>query len=73
MGFTIPKRLRIFFRYDRRLLGKLCRAAWKTVRDLYELEVDGTCGTSCYDWSDTDFWTDILKVKWIKNCDSFLI
>jgi ribosomal protein S27E len=29
--FTIPKRLRIYFRYDRRLLGKLCRAAYETV------------------------------------------
>ena len=42
--FTIPKRLRIFFRFDRSLLGKLCRAAWETVRDLYALEVDGNCG-----------------------------
>jgi hypothetical protein len=41
--FTIPKRLRIFFRFDRSLLGKLCRAAWETVRELYALEVDGTC------------------------------
>jgi len=29
--FTLPKRLRIYFRYDRRLLGKLCRAAYETV------------------------------------------
>jgi len=29
--FTIPKRLRVFFRYNRRLLGKLCRAAYETV------------------------------------------
>jgi hypothetical protein len=42
--FTIPKRLRIYFRYDRKLLGKLCRAAWETIRDLYALEVDGDCG-----------------------------
>ncbi len=33
--FTIPKRLRIFFRFDRRLLGELPRLAWQTV-----LEVD---------------------------------
>jgi hypothetical protein len=38
--FTIPKRLRIFFRYDRRLLGKLCRAAYETVRETYMLELD---------------------------------
>jgi hypothetical protein len=32
--FTVPKRLRVFFLYDRRLLGELSRCAWKTVRDL---------------------------------------
>jgi hypothetical protein len=30
---TMPKRLRIFFRYDRRLLGKLCCLAYETIRD----------------------------------------
>ncbi len=30
---TMPKRLRIFFRYDRRLLGKLCRLAYETIKD----------------------------------------
>ena len=30
---TMPKRLRLFFRYDRRLLGKLCRLAYETIRD----------------------------------------
>jgi hypothetical protein len=39
--FTLPKRLRIYFRYDRKLL---CRAAWETIRDVYSLEVDGDCG-----------------------------
>jgi hypothetical protein len=43
--FTIPKRLRIYFRYDRSLLGLLCRAAWETVREVYAMEVDGECGT----------------------------
>ena len=33
--FTIPKRLRTYFRFDRRLLGGLARAAWETVRDVY--------------------------------------
>jgi hypothetical protein len=33
--FTVPKRLRLFFLYDRRLLGALSRCAWETVRDLY--------------------------------------
>lgn len=37
--FTIPKRLRIYFRYDRRLLGKLCRAAFEVVRDVFADEV----------------------------------
>ena len=34
--FTIPKRLRIYFRFDRRLLGELCRAAWQVVRAVYQ-------------------------------------
>jgi hypothetical protein len=42
--FTIPKRLRVYFRYERALLGKLCRAAYATVRDVYGLEIDGDCG-----------------------------
>jgi len=42
--FTIPRRLRVYFRYDRSLLGKLCHAAWETLRDVYALEVDGDCG-----------------------------
>ena len=33
--FTVPKRLRLFFLYDRRLLGDLSRCAWETVRELY--------------------------------------
>jgi hypothetical protein len=33
--FTVPKRLRLFFLYDRSLLGELSRCAWRTVRDLY--------------------------------------
>jgi len=42
--FTIPKRLRIYFRYDRSLLGKLCRAAYDTVCDVFKLEIDGDSG-----------------------------
>jgi hypothetical protein len=37
--FTIPKRLRIYFRYDRKLLGKLAHAAWETARDVFLEEV----------------------------------
>jgi hypothetical protein len=33
--FTIPKRLRIYFRFDRRLLGQLCGAAARTVITVY--------------------------------------
>jgi hypothetical protein len=43
--FTIPKRLRVYFRYDRSLLGKLCRAAYDTVCDVFKLEIDGDSGT----------------------------
>jgi hypothetical protein len=32
---TIPKRLRIFFRYDRRLLGGLMRVAWETINQAH--------------------------------------
>jgi hypothetical protein len=39
--FTIPKRLRLFFLYDRRLLGELSRCAWRTVRDLYRAGLEG--------------------------------
>ena len=42
--FTIPKRLRVYFRFDRRLLGKLCRTAYDTVCEVFKLEVDGDCG-----------------------------
>ena len=42
--FTIPKRLRVYFRYDRKLLGKLCRAAYDTVCDVFRLEIEGDCG-----------------------------
>ncbi len=33
--FTVPKRLRLFFRFDRRLLGELPRLAWQTVIEVY--------------------------------------
>ena len=42
--FTIPKRLRVYFRYDRKLLGKLCKAAYDTVCDVFKLEIDGDSG-----------------------------
>jgi hypothetical protein len=34
--FTIPKRLRIYFRFERQLLGELCRAAWGVVRSVFQ-------------------------------------
>lgn len=39
--FTIPKRLRIFFRMDRSLLGKLSRCAYDTVCEIMHYEVGG--------------------------------
>ncbi len=33
--WTNPKRLRIYFRYDRHLLGRLARAAWETILEVY--------------------------------------
>lgn len=42
--FTIPKRLRVYFRFDRKLLGKLCRAAYETICEVFKLDVDGDLG-----------------------------
>jgi hypothetical protein len=33
--WTIPKRLRIYFRHDRRLLGRLSSLAWETILETY--------------------------------------
>ena len=38
--FTIPKRLRIYFRFDRKLLGRLCRCAWETIVEVYRAVLD---------------------------------
>ena len=35
--FTIPKRLRIFFKFKRRLLGDLCRCALRALTRYFEL------------------------------------
>ena len=37
--FTIARRLRIYFLYDRSLLGKLCRAAYETLCQVVALEL----------------------------------
>ena len=39
--FTIPKRLRLFFKYDRRLLGDLCRAALRSLERYFEAVTGG--------------------------------
>ena len=33
--WTIPKRLRIYFRHDRPLLGRLAQLAWETILETY--------------------------------------
>ena len=38
--WTVPKRLRLFFRFDRRLLGELPRLAWQTVLEVYRAVLD---------------------------------
>lgn len=38
--FTIPKRFRLFFRFDRTLLGELARLAWQTVLEVYRTVLD---------------------------------
>ena len=37
---TIPKRLRVFFRYDRRLLGDLAACAWRAIRLYFKVYYD---------------------------------
>lgn len=34
--FTVPKRFRRYFKYNRSLLKQLCRCAWFTIRDVYQ-------------------------------------
>jgi hypothetical protein len=38
--FTIPKRLRIFFRYDRKLLGELSACAWRALKLYFTASFD---------------------------------
>ena len=38
--FTIPKCLRIYFRFDRKLLGRLCLRAWETIVEVYRVILD---------------------------------
>ena len=33
--FTLPKIIRHYFKYDRKLLGKLCLCAWKTIKEFF--------------------------------------
>jgi len=37
--FTIPKRLRVFFKFDRRLLGDLCRSALRSLSCYFEVVI----------------------------------
>lgn len=46
LTFTIPKRLRVYFRYDRRLLAELYRAAWKCYSE-YVAELLPGASTGC--------------------------
>ena len=38
--FTMPKRFRLYFRYNRNLLRKLPRLAWETIREVYQAVLD---------------------------------
>ena len=38
--FTIPKRFRLFFRFDRKLLGDLARLGWQTILEVYRAVLD---------------------------------
>jgi hypothetical protein len=64
--FTIPKRLRVYFRYDRKLLGKLCRAAYDTVYNVFKLWMNSIsiCRYSIFTlWSRIPGKSPILKVN----------
>ncbi len=37
--FTIPKRLSLYFRYNRELPGNLIHTAWETVKEIYSEEI----------------------------------
>ncbi len=39
--FTVPKRLRVYFKYDRKLLSGLYQAAWKAWQDAVDDELPG--------------------------------
>ncbi len=38
--FSLPKRLRIFFRYDRKLLGELAGCTWRALRLYFQIYFD---------------------------------
>jgi hypothetical protein len=38
--FTMPKRFRLYFRFNRELLRKLPRLAWETVMEVYRAVLD---------------------------------
>ena len=51
--FTVPKMLRCYFRYDRKLLGKLSRCAYDTVRELYSVSCYGSAALTAGGPDDT--------------------
>jgi hypothetical protein len=65
--FTVPKRLRVYFRYDRLLLGKLCRAAYDTVCDVFKLEIDSDGGVPAMIGAVQTFVDLVLWIFWLKS------
>jgi hypothetical protein len=56
--FSIPKILRRYFLYDRKLLSKLSRCAWETLKEFYHYmsnEADGVPGAAVAIQSFADF------------------
>ncbi len=41
--FTIPKIIRPYFKFDQKLLGKLCLCAWETIKFFGVCLTDGAC------------------------------
>jgi hypothetical protein len=60
---TIPKRLRLYFRYDRSLLGGLCQAAWRTVCTVYQATSGRPDGVPGMVGAIQTFFTDGIRTR----------
>ena len=71
--FTIPKRLRIYFRFDRRLLGLLCQAAWAVVKTVLQSVSGRPDAAAGMIGAIQTFGDLILSTFWPKSLSTFPI